>query len=185
MGAVPRRSPGAGWWAVAIQHLGRVGDLLTAEAACATALARCREYGDLHSLPDLLTLMADLDIQAGCIHDAATHLREGLQAAGRAGKWFEVLNGLDSCATLRTATGRYAEATLGAALDAHPVGERGPRHADRRKRRPRTGRRWDRPGRGRPRSAERRSAWTPRPSTPACSPRTPAHRTADRNCSAS
>jgi ATP/maltotriose-dependent transcriptional regulator MalT len=31
-----------------------------------------------------------------------------------------VLNGLDSCATLCTATGRYAEATLGAALDAHP-----------------------------------------------------------------
>jgi hypothetical protein len=88
-------------------------------SACAAALAGCRESGELLSLPSLLMLMADLDVQAGRIRDAAAHLREGLQAAMRAGDWFDVaVNGLWYCAMLCAAAGRHAEAvTLWAALD--------------------------------------------------------------------
>jgi predicted ATPase/DNA-binding CsgD family transcriptional regulator len=95
------------------------GDLAGAESACAAALAGCRESGELLSLPCLLMLTADLDIQAGRIQDAAAHLREGLQAAVRAGDWFDVAgNGLWYGAMLCAATGRYAEAvTLWAAFD--------------------------------------------------------------------
>jgi DNA-binding CsgD family transcriptional regulator len=97
------------------------GDLAAAESACAAALARCRESGELLSLPQLLMLMTDLDVQAGRISDAAAHLREGLQVAVRAGLWFDVLcNSLWYCAMLCPATGRYAQAaTLWAALDIH------------------------------------------------------------------
>ena len=97
------------------------GDLATAESACAVALAGCRESDELLLLPVLLMSMTDLDIQTGRIQDAAAHLREGLQAAIRAGDWWDVAtNGLWYCALLCAATARYAEAvTLLAALDAH------------------------------------------------------------------
>jgi predicted ATPase/class 3 adenylate cyclase/DNA-binding CsgD family transcriptional regulator len=97
------------------------GDLATAESACGAALAGCRESGDLLSVPYLLMLLADLDIHAGRIQDAAAHLREGTQVAMRAGDWFDVAgNSLWYGAMLCTAAGRYAEAaTLWAALDAH------------------------------------------------------------------
>ncbi len=42
-------------------------------------------------------LMADLDLRAGRIKDAAAQLQEGLQAAARAGNWLSVLNGLWCC----------------------------------------------------------------------------------------
>ena len=61
------------------------GDLAAADSACAAALARCRDTGDLLNLPCLLMVMADLDVQAGRFQDAAAHLREGLQIAMRAG----------------------------------------------------------------------------------------------------
>ena len=61
------------------------GDLAAAESACAAALARCRDTGDMTNLATLLMLMADLDVQAGRFQDAAAHLREGLQVAMRAG----------------------------------------------------------------------------------------------------
>jgi DNA-binding CsgD family transcriptional regulator len=95
------------------------GDLAGAESACAAALAGCRESGELLSLPYLLMLTADLDLQAGRIQDAAAHLREGLQTAIRAGDWFDVsVNGLWYCAMLCAATARHADAvTLLAALD--------------------------------------------------------------------
>jgi DNA-binding CsgD family transcriptional regulator len=106
------------------------GDLASAASACAAVLAGCRDSGELLSLPPLLMLMADLDVQAGRIQDAAAHLREGLQAAIRAGDWFDVAaNGLWYCAVLCAAAGRHAEAvTLRAALDVHtrPEGGSGP-----------------------------------------------------------
>jgi predicted ATPase/DNA-binding CsgD family transcriptional regulator len=89
------------------------GDLAAAESACAAAAAQCRDAGDVNTLLSLLMVMADLDVQAGRNQDAAAHLREGLQAAVRAGTWWDVLNGLWFCALLCTATGRDAD---GAAL---------------------------------------------------------------------
>jgi DNA-binding CsgD family transcriptional regulator len=54
--------------------------------------------------------MAVLDVQADRFQDAAAHLREGLQVALRAGSEVELLNGLDCCGHLCTATGRCTEA---------------------------------------------------------------------------
>lgn len=79
---------------VLVGALIHAGDLAAAESACAEFLAQCREYGDLQFLSTMLILMADLDILAGRFQDAATHLREGLQADVRDGLWFGVLNGL-------------------------------------------------------------------------------------------
>jgi hypothetical protein len=94
------------------------GDLATADRTAAAALARCRDAGDMLNLPYLLMLIADLHVQAGRFQDAAAHLREGLQIVLRAGDWWDMTNGVGSCALLCTATGRYAEAaTLWAALD--------------------------------------------------------------------
>ena len=106
---------------VMIGALIEAGDLAAAETACAAALAQCRDAGDLFNLPNLLMLMAHLDVQAGRLQDAAAHLRDGLQIAMRAGDlWNVAANGLWHCALLCTATGRYAEgATVWAAGDAY------------------------------------------------------------------
>jgi len=97
--------------------LAGTGDLAAARTACAAALARCQDAGDLDNQPALLATMADLDLQAGRTHDAAAHLREALQIALRTGNWFDVRNGLWSCGLLCAATGRHAETvTVWAAL---------------------------------------------------------------------
>ena len=96
------------------------GDLAAADSACAAALAWCRDTGDLLNLPWMLMVMADLDVQAGRFQDAAAHLREGLQITMRGGDFLNVADGLWPCASLCTATGRYADAaTVWAALDVH------------------------------------------------------------------
>jgi non-specific serine/threonine protein kinase len=116
-----------GWLARGHSHLLigaliEAGDLAGAGSVCAAALAGCGDFGELLSVPFLLMLMADLDLRAGRIRDAAAHLREGLQAAIRAGDWFDVAgNGLWYCAMLCAATGRSADAvTMWAAWDAQP-----------------------------------------------------------------
>src|SRR5256885_8261805 len=64
-----------------------------------------------------MTVMADLDLRAGRIGDAAGHVREGLRISVRAGS--DVLNGLWSCGLVCMAAGRYAETvTVWAALTA-------------------------------------------------------------------
>ena len=107
--------------AVMIAALIESGDLAAAGTAGAAALAQCRDAGDLLNLPYMLAVMADLDVRAGHFQDAATHLRDGLQIAVRAGDlWNVAASGLFFCAWLCTATGRYAEAaTVWAAQDMH------------------------------------------------------------------
>jgi predicted ATPase/DNA-binding CsgD family transcriptional regulator len=85
------------------------GDLAGAQDAGAAAVARCRDAGDVGKLPELMTVMADLDLRGGRIGDAAGHVREGLRIAVRAGTWFGVFNGLWSCGLVCMAAGRYAE----------------------------------------------------------------------------
>jgi DNA-binding CsgD family transcriptional regulator/tetratricopeptide (TPR) repeat protein len=85
------------------------GDLAGAQGVCAAALARCRDVGDVMKLSELVMSMADLDLRAGRIKDAAGQVREGLQIAARAGNWFDVLNGLWCCGLVCMATGRYTE----------------------------------------------------------------------------
>ena len=95
------------------------GGLAAAERICAAGLARSRDAGDLWTQAKLLIRMAILDVQAGRADDAAAHLREGLQVAGRTGGGFELFNGLDCCGYLCAQTGRCAEAvTVWAALAA-------------------------------------------------------------------
>ena len=107
--------------AVMIAALIESGDLAAAGTAGAAALAQCRDAGDLLNLPYMLAVMADLDMRAGHFQDAAAHLRDGLQIAVRAGDlWNVAASGLFFCASLCTATGRYAEAaTVWAAQDVH------------------------------------------------------------------
>ena len=90
--------------------LAETGDLAAAEQAGAAALARDRDAGDLHSLQELLPVMADLDLRAGRTGDAAAHLREAAQTALRTGTWSTMLNVLDGCGHLCAATGRPADA---------------------------------------------------------------------------
>jgi predicted ATPase/DNA-binding CsgD family transcriptional regulator len=94
------------------------GDLAAAEQVCAAGLARSRELGDLWNLGNLLSAMAFLDLRANRVEDAAAHLREQIQIALRSGFRSELLTGLDCCAYLCAATGRFAEAaTVRGALD--------------------------------------------------------------------
>ena len=86
------------------------GDLAAAEGICEAGLVRSREAGDLENLAELLTGMADLDLRAGRIQDAAAHLRESLQITARTGGWLELLGALDRCGHLCAATTRCAEA---------------------------------------------------------------------------
>jgi len=95
------------------------GDLAAAAGACAAALARAREAGDLWNQSHLLPRMTDLDLRAGRLEDAPACLREGLQLAVRTGSREDLLYGLYLCGTLCAATGRPAEAlTMWAAYDA-------------------------------------------------------------------
>jgi predicted ATPase/DNA-binding CsgD family transcriptional regulator len=113
-----------GWIARACSYalthvLIEAGDLAAAERVCAAGLARSRDAGDLSHQVGLLPKAAVLDLQAGRVQDAAAHLREGLQAALRAGGGVELANGLDCCGHLCAVTGRRAEAvTVWAALTA-------------------------------------------------------------------
>jgi predicted ATPase/DNA-binding CsgD family transcriptional regulator len=96
------------------------GEFSEAQICCSEALDRSREAGDLQTQAALLTLLGHLDLDAGRLTDAAAHLQESLQVALRIGDQTELLNCIDNCGHLCTATGRWAEAiTLWAALAAH------------------------------------------------------------------
>jgi DNA-binding CsgD family transcriptional regulator len=90
--------------------LTEAGERAAAARVCAAALARSREAGDPWNQARLLAQMTIMDLRAARIQDAAKHLQESLQIAGRTGLQFELRNGLDCCGYLCAATGRYAEA---------------------------------------------------------------------------
>jgi DNA-binding CsgD family transcriptional regulator len=115
--AVPAVSRGGG--TMLTRALIDAGDLAGAQDAGAAVLARCRDAGDVTKLPELIMVMADLDLRAGRIDDAAALVREGLQIAVHSSNWLDVFNGLWSCGLLCMATGRYAETiTVWAAVGA-------------------------------------------------------------------
>jgi tetratricopeptide (TPR) repeat protein len=95
------------------------GELAAAERSCAAGLARARDTGDLPYRASMLRSMVMLDLQAGRTEDAASHLRDLLQVAVRAGIRLEVHNALEACGYLCAATGRRVEAlTVWAAYEA-------------------------------------------------------------------
>ena len=77
--AVPAVSRGGS--ARLAEALIETGDLAGAQGVCAAALARCRDAGDVLKLAELVMLMADLDLRAGRIKDAAGAAAR--RAAGR------------------------------------------------------------------------------------------------------
>jgi DNA-binding CsgD family transcriptional regulator len=138
------------------------GDLADAQGVGAAALAWCRDAGDVTRRPQLMMSMADLDLRAGRIKDAAAQVREMLYIAVRAGNWFDVLNGLRYCGLVCVAAGRYAETvTVWAATDALAQGaglspDGTPEEATRRQQALR--RAWQALGAARARAAEDRGA---------------------------
>jgi predicted ATPase/DNA-binding CsgD family transcriptional regulator len=86
------------------------GHLAAAESVCVAGLAQSRTAGHLENTARLLNRMAAIDLLARRIEDAAARLREALQILVRAGGWYELINSLDGCGHLCTATGRPAEA---------------------------------------------------------------------------
>ena len=90
--------------------LTEAGDLAAAEVVCAAGLARSREAGDLSNQVRLLTKLAALDLLAGRVENAAGHLREELQINLRAGDRGDMLNVLNNCGFLCSATRRPADA---------------------------------------------------------------------------
>ena len=61
------------------EMLTAAGEVDAAEDMCAAGLALSRDTGSLDDLADILNLMTILELSAGRIEDAATHLREALQ----------------------------------------------------------------------------------------------------------
>jgi predicted ATPase/DNA-binding CsgD family transcriptional regulator len=99
------------------------GDFVAAERICQAALAQAREVGDTLNLIHLLRQLADLDLQAGRLRQAAARLNETLQITVRTGYQDELLDSLRPCGQLCAATGRAADAitawAAAAALSGH------------------------------------------------------------------
>jgi predicted ATPase/DNA-binding CsgD family transcriptional regulator len=93
-----------------IEMLAAAGEVDAAEDMCAVGLVLSRDTGSLDDLANILNAMTILDLSAGRLEDAATHLREALQVALRTGDSNSMINGLDCCGLLCAVTGRPAEA---------------------------------------------------------------------------
>jgi non-specific serine/threonine protein kinase len=104
-----------GWLARACRSLlalvlAEAGDLAGAERACAEGLVQARDAGDLRNQMRLEGHLADLEVRADRISDAAAHLNEILRIAVRTGGWLDLLDQLDFCGFWCAASGRHAEA---------------------------------------------------------------------------
>ena len=87
-----------------------VGGFTEARQQCARGLASAREAGDLRDQADCLELLTRLDLQAGQLHEAAAHMREGVGIAVRIGLDFMLVDCLDLCGHLCSRTQRHADA---------------------------------------------------------------------------
>ena len=104
--------------------LEEAGDLAAAGQACTATLAQARDAGDMNTLGELLTVMAELDLRAGRADAAAAHLREAAQIALQTGTWSTILNVLYLCGYLCAATARPADAITAWAAD-ETLGQQG------------------------------------------------------------
>jgi DNA-binding CsgD family transcriptional regulator len=113
---------GRGQSSILVDALAEAGELADAEEACAAALAAARHVGALFEEPNYLMQMADLDIRAGRMPQAAAHLREATKIATRLSGMRSLdldMNSLDVCGHLCAHTHRPADAiTAWAALAA-------------------------------------------------------------------
>lgn len=86
------------------------GEVGAAQQACEQALAWARQAGALGDQADCLMLMADLDLRAGRIAEARSHLCEALGLAMRAGIGLILIDCLDLGGHLCAQTHQWAEA---------------------------------------------------------------------------
>ncbi|MDR3032198.1 MAG: hypothetical protein LBV78_03675, partial [Kitasatospora sp.] len=86
-----------------------LGDITAAQQACARVVASAQEADATHVQAESLALMAELDLQAGQLTDAATRLRQALALAAHAGNVVLVYC-LDVCGHLCARTQRWGEA---------------------------------------------------------------------------
>ena len=96
---------------ILIDALTEGGHLAAAEDVCAASLSQSRDVGDVWTQARLLQQMAILDLRGDRVEAATLHLRDGLQIALQTASGLgDVLNGLDCCGYLCTATKRFSEA---------------------------------------------------------------------------
>ena len=104
---------------VLVGALIQVGELTDAERACAAGLAAARQAGALYDQSDCLLRLAHLDLLAGRLPGARTHLREATEIAARLGGNLLLLpNSLDLCGHLCAQTQRPADAVTSWAASA-------------------------------------------------------------------
>jgi DNA-binding CsgD family transcriptional regulator len=90
--------------------LDEVGEVTEAQRYCADALAMARQAGALYDQGDCLLTMAVLDFHAGRLAEARAHVRENLELYEQTGAVLLLINCLDLCGELCTATRRWREA---------------------------------------------------------------------------
>ena len=96
---------------ILIFALTEAGELADAERACARGLGAARQAGALYNQSVCLQMMAHVDLLAGDLPEARTHLREATQIAARFGGNLLLLpTSLDLCAHLCAQTQRPADA---------------------------------------------------------------------------
>jgi tetratricopeptide (TPR) repeat protein len=91
--------------------LDEVGEVTEAQRYCADALAMARQAGALYDQGDCLLTMAVLDFHAGRLAEARAHVREILELYEQTGAVLLLINCLDLCGELCTATPPGAEPT--------------------------------------------------------------------------
>ena len=86
------------------------GQAADAQRYCADALAMARRAGSLFDQGESLRVTADLDIMAGRMAEGRAHLRQAIALCSRIGHQPILIECLDSCTYLCTATARWNQA---------------------------------------------------------------------------
>jgi predicted ATPase/class 3 adenylate cyclase/DNA-binding CsgD family transcriptional regulator len=95
------------------------GQTAEAHRYCADAVAMARRTGSLGGLGESLRVTADLDIMAGRMDEARAHLSQAIELCSRSGWGVVLIECLDSCTYLCTATAQWDQAvTMWAACNA-------------------------------------------------------------------
>jgi predicted ATPase/DNA-binding CsgD family transcriptional regulator len=96
------------------------GQTATAQQVCAEALAQAQTAGDVGDQANFLYLTVYAARRGGHIADAGTHLRQSIALATQSGDRLRMIDNLDDCGYVCTATGRWADAvTLWTAYATH------------------------------------------------------------------
>ena len=90
--------------------LTQAGLTAAAQESCSVGLSRAREVGDMQSLAAFLDAKVHLDVAAGRLSSAGSHLREAIEIGLRTGDRLRVAECLRECGDLCAAGQRWEEA---------------------------------------------------------------------------